>query len=137
MRGWRRNWPLWVVLAAALAFRLAAGAWWQSRLPSGERFGFGDSDSYWALGRAIAEGKPYQYGDARVFRTPGYPLVLAPLFWIGGEEPPAGWGFAESALLGTAAVGGVYWLARNLFDRRAGLIAAGIAAIYPGAISQG
>jgi 4-amino-4-deoxy-L-arabinose transferase-like glycosyltransferase len=137
MRWLRANAVLVAILAVALALRLAAGAWWQSRLPPGEKFGFGDSDSYWALGRAIAEGKPYQYGDALVFRTPGYPLVLAPLFWIGGEEPPTGWGFAESSILGTAAVGGVYWLARNLFDRRAALIAAGIAAVYPGAISQG
>jgi 4-amino-4-deoxy-L-arabinose transferase-like glycosyltransferase len=133
----RVNAALLVILAAAVGLRLAAGAWWQSRLPPGDKFGFGDSDSYWALGRTIADGKSYQYGDAQVFRTPGYPLVLAPLFWIGGDEPPPGWGFAESAVLGTAAVGGVYWLARNLFDRRAALIAAGIAAVYPGAISQG
>lgn len=137
MRWWRANWPLWLILAAALGLRLAAGAWWQGRLPPGERFGFGDSDSYWSLGRAIAEGKPYQYGDARIFRTPGYPLVLAPLFWLGGSDPPPAWAFIESALLGTAAVGGVYWLTRTLFDRRAALIAAAIAAVYPGAISQG
>ncbi len=137
MGRWQASWPLWLILAVALALRLAAGAWWQSRLPSGERFGFGDSDSYWALGRAIAEGKPYHYGEARIFRTPGYPLVLAPLFVLGGDDPPAAWGFIESALLGTAAVGGVYWLTRTLFDRRAALIAAGIAAIYPGAIAQG
>jgi 4-amino-4-deoxy-L-arabinose transferase-like glycosyltransferase len=133
----RASWPLAAILVVALGLRLAAGAWWQSRLPAGDRFGFGDSDSYWALGRAIAERRPYQYGEARVFRTPGYPLVLSPLFWIGGDEPPAAWGFAESAVLGTVAVGGVFWLARMLFDRRAGLIAAGIAAVYPGAISQG
>src|ERR1700756_5182335 len=84
----RANAALSAFLAVALGLRLAAGVWWQSRLPAGERFGFGDSESYWALGRAIAEGRPYQYGDARVFRTPGYPLVLAPLFWIGGDEPP-------------------------------------------------
>lgn len=137
MRRLRAGAPLAAILLVALGLRLAAGLWWQSRLPAGERFGFGDSESYWALGRAIAEGRPYQYGDARVFRTPGYPLVLAPLFWIGGDETPVAWGFAESAVLGTAAVGGVFWLARMRFDRRAGLIAAGIAAVYPGAISQG
>lgn len=137
VRWLRAGAPLAAILVAAFGLRLAAGFWWQGRLPAGERFGFGDSESYWALGRAIADGKPYQYGDARVFRTPGYPLVLAPLFWIGGDKPPVAWGFAESAVLGTAAVGGVFWLARILFDRRAGLIAAGIAAVYPGAISQG
>ncbi|HEV3415773.1 MAG TPA: glycosyltransferase family 39 protein [Pirellulales bacterium] len=137
MRGWRPNLVLLLILAVALALRLAAGAWWQGRLPPGEKFGFGDSQSYWALGRAIADGKPYRYGDAEVFRTPGYPLLLAPLFLICGDEPPVGLAFAASAVLSTAAVGGVYWLARNLFDRRTALIAAGLAAIYPGAIAQG
>ncbi len=128
-----------LILAAALAIRLAAGLWWQSRLPAGEKFGFGDSDSYWALGRTIARCEPYQCGspDARVFRTPGYPLLLAPLFWLDGNEPPPEWAYALSALLGTGAVGGVYWLGRMLFDERAGLLAAAIVAVYPGAVSEG
>jgi 4-amino-4-deoxy-L-arabinose transferase-like glycosyltransferase len=127
------------ILAAALAIRLATGLWWQSRLPAGDKFGFGDSDSYWALGRAIARGEPYQYGspDLQVFRTPGYPLLLAPLFWLGGNDPPVEWAYALSAVLGTAAVGGVYWLGRMLFDQRTGLVAAAIVTVYPGAISQG
>jgi 4-amino-4-deoxy-L-arabinose transferase-like glycosyltransferase len=139
MRDRRFKPALVLILAAALAIRLAAGLWWQSRLPGGEKFGFGDSDSYWELGRTIARGEPYQYGspDAQVFRTPGYPLLLAPLFWFGGNEPPVEWAYALSALLGTGAVGGVYWFARLLFDERTGLLAAAIVAIYPGAISEG
>ncbi len=132
------NPALVLILFAALALRLAAGVWWQSRLPPGDKFGMHDSETYWALGRTIAEGTPYQLGpNKQVFRTPGYPALLAPLFLIFGREPPAAWAFAESALLSTAAVAAVYGLTRSLFDRRIGLVAAGIAAIYPGAISEG
>jgi len=124
-----------VVLTVALALRVAAGFVWQARLDG--RFGFGDSESYWALGRSIALGQPYQHGDARIFRTPGYPIVLAPVFLLAGEDPSVMWARAESALLGTLAVGGVWWLGRQLFDARAGLVAASMAAVYPGAIAMG
>ncbi len=102
-------------------------------------FGFGDSQSYWTLARAIARGEPYRYGsdETRVFRAPGYPLLLAPVFWLANGEPPVFWGRVFSALFGTLAVGGVWWLARELFNERAGLLAAAIAAVYPGAIATG
>jgi 4-amino-4-deoxy-L-arabinose transferase-like glycosyltransferase len=131
-----RTW-LWAILAAAFAVRLAAGVWWQQRLPEGQRFGFPDSESYWELGRAIAQGKPYVYGPERyaIFRTPGFPLLLAPLFLIAGNDPPVLLARGLSALLGTIAVAGVAALAKLLFDERAALIAAGIAAIYPEAIA--
>src|SRR5687768_8419996 len=98
-RGWwmtvsgsNYRWCLFAILAAALALRLGAGWWWESRLPAGTRFGFGDSEGYWELARAIARGGPYEYGPLKykVFRTPGYPLVLAPLFVV-GREPPVMW----------------------------------------------
>jgi 4-amino-4-deoxy-L-arabinose transferase-like glycosyltransferase len=131
-------WKLAAILAVALVLRLAAGWWWQQRLPAGVKFGFGDSESYWELGRAIARGEPYEYGPDRlkIFRTPGYPALLAPLFWL-REEPPIMWARAESAMLSTAAVAGVAWLARLLFDQRTALIAAAISAVYPEAIALG
>jgi 4-amino-4-deoxy-L-arabinose transferase-like glycosyltransferase len=125
--------PLLLILIVALAVRLLACGWWQARL--GERFFFGDSDGYWALGRAIARGEPYRYGSDQVFRTPGYPLVLAPLFVIAYGEPPIVWGRVVSALLGTLAVAAVWWLGRERFDDRVGRLAALLAALYPGAIA--
>lgn len=130
------GWWLCGVLALALALRVGACAWWQSRLPAGARFEFGDSDAYWTLARQIAAGRPYQYGspDARIFRMPGYPLLLAPLF-LCDDDPPVIWGRLIGAICGTLAVAAVYVLAARLFDRDTGLVAAALAACYPGAIA--
>ncbi|MCO6459536.1 MAG: glycosyltransferase family 39 protein, partial [Pirellulaceae bacterium] len=127
-----------LLLGGALLLRLAAAAWWEARLPAGERFGFGDSQSYWMLAQTIVRGEPYQYGgpDLRVFRTPGYPLLLAGLLVLVGDDPPAFWARAMGALLGVAAVAGTGCLAWQLFDSRAAWIAAGLTAIYPGAIAM-
>lgn len=132
------RWWLVGILGAAFALRLGAGFWWQERLREGEKFRFGDSEGYWELGRTMARGKPYEYGPLRykVFRTPGYPAVLAPLFLV-RDEPPVIWGRALSAILATAAVAGVAGLARLLFDERTALFAAAIAAVYPEAVALG
>ncbi len=130
-----------VVLIAAFAARLAAGWWWQARLDRSHRgpFGFGDSDGYWTLARAIARGEPYKYGAEgfRVFRTPGYPILLAPIFLLAGDEPSVMWGRALSALLDTLTAAGVGWLAWRLFDRRTGALATVLAAFFPGSIAVG
>jgi len=106
------------VLIVALGLRLAAGWCWQGWLDrqGGGPFGFGDSDGYWVLAREIARGEPYQYGPEgfRVFRTPGYPMLLAPLFLL-SDEPPIMLGRALNAVLDTAAVAAVGWLAWLLF----------------------
>ena len=54
-------------------------------------FHFGDSLSYYSLGKAIAFGKPYEYTEDHftVFRTPGYPTLLLPVFRAFGPSPPA------------------------------------------------
>ena len=134
---WTTGQQLALVLIVALGLRLAAGWWWQSRLGD-DRFGFGDSQSYWTLGRAIAQGQPYQTGpDSRVFRTPGYPLLLAPIFMLSRGEPSVLWARAASAVCGTLAVGGVWWLARRLYSNRAGIWGGWMAALYPGAVALG
>jgi len=126
-----------LLLALALAARLAAGVYWQSRIAG--PFGFGDSQSYWTLGRSIARGEPYEFGEpkGRVFRTPGYPLLLAMIFAIFGDDPSVMWARVQSAFFGMLAVAAVWWLARELFDARTGVIAAAIAAFYPGAVAIG
>lgn len=123
-----------VLLVVALGVRLAAAYWLDHRLQG--RFAFGDSESYWVLARSIAHGEPYQFGsaDARIFRTPGYPAILTPLFLMAGHEPSPLWGRALGAGLGTLAVFGVWWLAGRLFGPRAGLLAGAVSACYPSAV---
>lgn len=117
----------------AVGVRLAAAVYWQQRVEEG--FYFGDSESYWTLARQLAAGGPYQYGgpDAQVFRTPGYPLLLAPLFlWTADPQPLAA--RVLGCLCGVAAVGCVFGLATTLFDRVTGLLSAALATFYPGGV---
>jgi hypothetical protein len=126
------------LLAAALAVRVAAGLWWQSRLPVESPFQFGDSDSYWHLAGNVAGGGPFQYGtpDLSVFRTPGYPVILSVLFWF-SDDPPVWSARILNALLGLTAVLLCAVLAREMFgDRRVTWLAALLASFYPGAISM-
>lgn len=124
------------ILSCSFALRVSAAVWWQARLPAGVRFAFGDSESYWSLAKSIANGQPYQYGPggARIFRTPGYPLLLAPLFVI-RDEPPVLWARVCGAGFGTLAVGLMMWIACELFSFRAALLAGTVGTIYPGAIA--
>jgi 4-amino-4-deoxy-L-arabinose transferase-like glycosyltransferase len=134
----RQRWliPLTIVIVA-LALRLGAAYWWQERMGSAQRFAFGDSESYWVLARTIAQGQPYEYGAGmRIFRMPGYPIALAALFALAGDDPPAMWARGLGAVLGTTAVLCVMVLARQLFDRSTALVAGALAAVYPGAISM-
>ena len=124
-----------LLLALALAVRWSAAEYWQLR--SAGEFGFPDSETYWTLGREIAQGRSYQIGPdaAEVFRTPGYPLLLAPLFLLADGDPPVMWARAVSVALGAFAVIAVWWLTRQLFDRRAAMVAGVVAALYPEAIA--
>ena len=123
------------ILLLSLCLRLGAAVWWQRRLPSSDAFAFGDSFSYWNLGRVVAAGGPYSYAHSRVFRAPGYPALLAPLFLM-SDVPPVVWARAIGAFLGTAAVAGVIGLGHQLFGARAALLAGLITAVYPGAIGM-
>jgi 4-amino-4-deoxy-L-arabinose transferase-like glycosyltransferase len=126
-----------LILCGALAVRIAAGLWWQQRLPQDQPFAFPDSWAYWQLAQRVADGEPYGLNpDRRVFRTPGYPLMLSALYLLAENQPPVIWTRFLNACLGTLAVGAVMGLARLLFDRSASLIAGGIAAVYPSAVSM-
>lgn len=129
----------WIVLVLAVAFALRLGAafWWESRVATNDDFSFGDSYSYWILAERIADGQTYEYGpgQARIFRAPGYPLLLSTLFLFDGE-PSVLSARIMGTLFGTLAVGGVIWLTRRLFSQRASIVAGVFATLYPGAIGM-
>ncbi|NMC20077.1 MAG: hypothetical protein GYA33_06605 [Thermogutta sp.] len=126
----KRRWHWIALIGLALSVRLGAAAAWDWRFQG--RLVFGDSVSYWHLARAAAQGEPFRYGDyGRVFRTPGYPLLLAPLFLMAGESPPFFAARALGAVLGTLGVIATGRLGKLLWGDRAGWCAAFVAAVHP------
>jgi len=105
----RRSWWVAWALAVAMGLRLIAAIGWQQHLGGAREFGFPDSHGYWHLARQIVHGQPYQYGgpELSVFRAPVYPLVLAGLFFVIGDDPPVFWGRLVGAVGGTLAVAGL------------------------------
>lgn len=137
MRARLREAAAWAgIVILALSVRVIGAVVWQSMLPAGTRFGFPDSESYWELGRSLAHGGPYAFGPDgfRIFRMPGYPALLAPLFWV-WDEPPVLAARVVSALCGTAAVALAGLLAWQMAGRRAALLAGLLAAVHPEAVA--
>lgn len=148
LRGVRaRTHLLWLggILLVALALRLA----WVAAVQPDPRDGrFDDSVWYYGTGKHLADGDGYVFPtDAFCARNggadcdqlpptalwaPGYPLVLAGLFLLPGDDVAAG--RALNVAAGLALVAGVYFLGSRLWDRRAGLIAAAIMAFFPSQI---
>ena len=126
------------ILFSGLIIRVGAAAYWEARQAGDAKFTFGDSESYWYLARTIAQGKPYQFGSTRVrvFRTPGYPLILALLFYFSENDPSVFSARLINVGFGTLTIFLVFCLARELFDLRVAMISALIVAIYPGAIGM-
>ena len=122
------------ILILALGVRVGASVWWQNRRPPDQPFALADSHSYWRLAERVARGEPYAYPDerARIFRTPAYPIVLAPVYWI-WRQPPVLSARLVGCLLGVMAVAGVMWLARGW---RCSTLTGLLAALYPGAVAM-
>lgn len=120
-------------LLLALGVRCAAAWKLAKQTPAGSRFEFGDSDTYWELGAAIARGEPYAYGprEYRVMRTPGYPLLLATLQRATGGAAGPWEARMLSIALGLIAVAATYFLGRWIFTPSVGLLAAFLAALSP------
>lgn len=114
-----------LIALAALALRLAWGT-----LRGSERF-FNDGYTlFFTLARQLATGHGYAFpGELpTAFRVPFYPLFLAVLT---GGEPRYAPVLAAQALASTGTVLLAGLLARHWFGARAGLLAAGICAVYP------
>ena len=122
------------ITALGIAIRIAAAIYWHVHWSG--RFFYGDSQGYWDLAQAIAHGRPYMLpGGEQIFRTPGYPLLLAPLAALGNGPACVFLAHVESCIIGALAVPLAYVWTRRLFNGRAGLWAACVAAVYPEAIA--
>lgn len=134
MLAWIRQRPLAWVIGCALVLRVAAALAVQYQLDHVWHRAFvieGDSAGYWHLGERLAAGEAYAIYDPPryVLRMPGFPAFLAVSMAVSGGSPLVA--RLLLAVVGTAACGLVYVLGRSLFDKRVGLVAAGLAAVSP------
>jgi len=141
MSGPGRGWPRWrpvgvalgpasvgllAVIALAGALRLA----WVLYAKT-EPVWFFDPWSYDRLAAGLAEGRGYvnEAGQPTAYYPPGYPAVLAGVYWLAGHRPMAG--EALNVVLGALTTGLVYWIGSRAFGRPAGLLAALAFAVFP------
>jgi hypothetical protein len=110
-----------LVLAALLR-----GVWSLFAAPSPES----DFLTFLDTARAIAAGlgDPQSYGWS--WQGPGYPILLAPLTFLGPASLPAI--YAANTALGLLTIWLLYRIGTNLFGVHVGLVAAAIGAVYPG-----
>jgi hypothetical protein len=128
-----RRWWWWLggILVVALVLRLAMALATPLAL-------FGDPNDYQRHAVSIATTghfPPTQLaspGTPSAFRPPAFPYLLGGLYAVVGVHPDAG--RVLEALLGTLTVALLALLAREIWTPRVGLIAAGLAAVYPALI---
>src|SRR5829696_7343589 len=97
----------------------------------------GDGLEIHAIANVVANGRGYvtpivlpgHDPVATAHKPPLYPLALALFSWLGADSPTAHQ--VVTALMGSATVVAVGFLAHRLAGPRAALIGAGIAAVYP------
>jgi SAM-dependent methyltransferase/4-amino-4-deoxy-L-arabinose transferase-like glycosyltransferase len=131
---------MWVggLMLLGLALRLA---WvlYLDTIPLG-----GDPSWYFSVARNLFEGKGFAadhllYTDTPVhdeptaFWPPAYPAVLAGVWKVFGFGVTQG--KVLNAVLSAATIPFVYGLAAAIFNRRAGLLAAGVFAVFPNGIA--
>ena len=125
----RHRFALVAILAAALVLRLAAIPLTQGGEPAH------DAADYARHAESIAAGDGYPDSviadGPTAFRPPAYPFLLGGVYAVAGDESGIDAGRVLNALLGVAVVALVYLLARELWGRREGLVAAAIAAAFP------
>lgn len=123
-----RNLILWLILAVALIVRIVyllqyeqSGLWEQLTVDNWYHHNWAGS---------LADGNIS--GDTTYFRAPFYVYCLGLLYAVLGSSLWTARLFGMA--VGLASVGLTYLLGRKLVDRRTGLIAAGIHALYPWAV---
>jgi 4-amino-4-deoxy-L-arabinose transferase-like glycosyltransferase len=94
-----------------------------------------DASDYYKIAVSVSEGRgisttfPFGYEHLTAFRPPLFPALLGGVFWVTG--PSLGVAQAVNVVLGCTVVGLLATFTTLLAGRRAGLIAGGLAAVYP------
>ena len=114
------RWPWAAVLAAALLTRLLFVA-----LAPGQML-WPDAREFEAVGRSLFESGTY---GLHTLRPPGYPTLIAAVYAVCGPHLLAL--RLVEALLGVLSVALIGGVGARIFGRRAGLIAAALAALHP------
>lgn len=134
----------WLVGVVAVAFvtRLAWLLYAKGEPPT-DWLQSGDQYSYWYYGNELAAGRGYVGYITHVptaYYPIGFPAILAVVFWIALHTPVTDDLMLVAGLLhvavSTATVALVYLIGRRLVGPAAGLVAAGILALWPNAIYQ-
>jgi hypothetical protein len=138
----RANPVLTVIVTVAFALRLGWVLYVDVEAPVAWQLS-GDQFSYYTYGRQIADGIGYESyitGEPTAYYPIGYPAILAALFFVVGHTPlPDDYVLAANVMhvvLGTASVVLGYLIGRRLLGRVAGLVAAGILAVFPNLVFQ-
>lgn len=134
-RLWARSHVRW--LAAILVVALALRVVWVVAVQPDPRDGrLDDTVVHYYTAQYLAEGQGFVTLEAdpaertpSAATPPGYPAALAAVFLLPGDDVVAG--RVLNIVAGLALVAGVYYLGSRLWDRRAGLIAAGLIAVFP------
>lgn len=106
------------VIVADSGYLPQQDAWDYDRHARSIAAGDGFPDSYYALDRGPS-----------ALRAPGYPFFLGGLYAVSGDSIALG--RLANAALGTLAVLLLYLIAKRVWGRRVGLLAAGLAAVFP------
>jgi len=142
-----------LLLGSILLLALIVRVVWVSNVQPDPRDGrFDDSVWYYGAGHHLAEGDGYVYPldtfceqrtdeacegrwapgqklEPTALWAPGYPLLLAALFRLPGDDIAAA--RFVNVLAGLALIAGVYYLASKLWNKTAGLLAAAAIALFP------
>jgi 4-amino-4-deoxy-L-arabinose transferase-like glycosyltransferase len=137
-----RRWLVGIVVVAAV-LRLGWLAYANVEPPT-SFVPAGDAYSYWYYGNSIADGHGYlSYidGEPTAYYPIGFPAILGGLYWLAGHVP-----FVDPDLMlltgvfqvvvSAATVALTFTVGRRLAGPRAGLVAAGVMALFPNLIHQ-
>lgn len=128
----RRSIPASVVLSGLVAGAIAARA--GVRLAGGEEAFLNDGYTFYldiANGWLAGNGLCYAPDTGCAMRMPVYPVLLASLLTWGGLFPSL---ILVQAIVGGAIAALAWWIGRELFDARTGLLAALAVAVNPYAV---